>query len=45
MIEKAVEKNDIDFIPKMEALAQKDAISEATVEAVKTLMDLKLNDQ
>lgn len=45
MVQKAVEKNDIDFIPKMEILKDKGAISEQTVGAAKTLLSLKLNEK
>lgn len=45
MVQEAIEKNDIDFVPKMEVLAQKGAVSEQTVEAVKTLLDLSLKNE
>lgn len=45
MVQEAIEKNDIDFVPKMEVLAQKGAVSEQTVEAVKTLLDLSLQNE
>lgn len=45
MVDEAIQKNDIDFIPKMEVLLQKDAISRDTVDAVKTLLDLNLKNQ
>lgn len=45
MVDEAIQKNDIDFIPKMEVLAKKGAVSEQTVEAVKTLLDLSLQNE
>lgn len=45
MVDEAIEKNDIDFIPKMEVLEKKEAISRETVDAVKTLLDLNLKNQ
>lgn len=45
MVDEAIDKNDIDFIPKMEVLEKKEAISRETVDAVKTLLDLNLKNQ
>lgn len=45
MVDEAIEKNDIDFVPKMEVLAEKDVISRDTVDAVKTLLDINLKNQ
>jgi len=45
MVDQAVEKNDIDFLPKMDVLVKKEAISQETADAVKTLLDLKLQEQ
>lgn len=45
MVHEAIQKNDIDFVPKMEVLAQKGAVSDKTVEAVKTLLDLSLQNE
>lgn len=45
MVDEAIKKNDIDFVPKMEVLAKKGAVSEQTVEAVKTLLDLSLQNE
>lgn len=45
MVDEAIQNNDIDFVPKMEVLAKKGAVSEQTVEAVKTLIDLSLKNE
>lgn len=45
MVDEAVQKNDIDFLPKMDVLVKKEAISQETEDAVKTLLDLKLQEQ
>lgn len=45
MVDEAIQNNDIDFVPKMEVLAKKGAVSEQTVEAVKTLLDLSLQNE
>jgi hypothetical protein len=45
MVDSAVAKDDIDFIPKMEVLVQKDAIAQETVDAVKQLLELKVSEE
>lgn len=45
MVDSAVAKGDIDFIPKMEVLVQKDAIAQETVDAVKQLLELKVSEE
>jgi hypothetical protein len=45
MVDSAVAKDDIDFIPKMEVLVQKEAIAQETVDAVKQLLELKVSEE
>lgn len=45
MVDRAVAKDDIDFIPKMEVLVQKEAIAQETVDAVKQLLELKVSEE
>ena len=45
MVDRAVAKDDIDFIPKMEVLVQKEAIAKETVDAVKQLLELKVSEE
>jgi len=45
MVDRAVVKDDIDFIPKMEVLVQKEAIAQETVDAVKKLLELKVSEE
>lgn len=44
-VETAIEKNDIDYIGKMEVLANKEMITRDTLDAVKTLMNIKTQEQ
>lgn len=45
MVEEAVDKKDPDFLGKVDVLVKKDAISEKTAEAIKSLLEIKVKEK